>query len=65
MRSLERQFRGYTVHHIDRSKNEEADALAKAAAKGDSLYSDVFYQVIETPFVRHPDLQVISVSMIC
>jgi hypothetical protein len=43
MQSLERQFRGLTVHHINRSKNEDADALGKATARGDPLPSDVLY----------------------
>jgi ribonuclease HI len=47
--SLERQFKGFTLHHVDRAKNEEADALAKAAARGEVLPSDVFYHVIGTP----------------
>jgi ribonuclease HI len=40
IRSLERQFKGFTLQHVDRAKNEEADALAKAAARGESLPSD-------------------------
>ena len=51
--SLERQFKGFTLQHVDRAKNEEADALAKAAAKGEALPSDVFYHVISTPAVRN------------
>jgi ribonuclease HI len=35
VRSLEKQFKGFTLQHIERSKNEEADMLAKAASKGD------------------------------
>jgi ribonuclease HI len=31
---LEKQFKGFTLQHVERNKNEEADALAKAAAKG-------------------------------
>jgi hypothetical protein len=54
--SLERQFQGFTVQNIDRSKNEEPDALAKAASRGDPLPFDIFYQVIEIPFVWQPDL---------
>jgi hypothetical protein len=53
--SLERQFKGFTVQHVDRAKNEEADALAKAAAKGKALPSDVFYHIIDTPAVRNPE----------
>jgi hypothetical protein len=37
---------------VDLSKNEEADALAKAAARGDPLPSDVFFQIIEALVVR-------------
>ena len=33
VRSLEKQFKGFTLQHVDRNKNEEVDALAKAAAK--------------------------------
>jgi ribonuclease HI len=51
VRSLERQFKGFTLQHVDRAKNEEGDALAKAAAKGEALPSDMFYHVIGTPDV--------------
>jgi hypothetical protein len=43
------------LQHVDRAKNEEADALAKAAARGEALPSDVFYHVIGTPAVRSPE----------
>jgi ribonuclease HI len=52
--NLEKQFKGFTLQHVDRAKNEEADALAKAAAKGEALPFDVFYHVIGTPVVRNP-----------
>jgi ribonuclease HI len=55
VRSLERQFKGFTLQHVDRAKNEEADALAKEAARGETLPSDVFYHVIGTPAVRNPE----------
>jgi ribonuclease HI len=55
IRSLERQFKGFTLQHVDRAKNEEADVLAKAAARGKALPSDVFYHVIGTPAVRSPE----------
>jgi ribonuclease HI len=53
--SLERQFKGFTLQHVDRAKNDEADALAKAAARGEALPSDVFYHVIGTPAIRSPE----------
>ena len=42
----------FTLQHIDRNKNEKADALAKAAARRDLMPSDVFLHMIETPAVR-------------
>jgi ribonuclease HI len=52
---LKKQFKGFTLQHVERNKNEEADALAKAAAKGEALPSDVFYHVIGTPAVHNPE----------
>jgi ribonuclease HI len=37
VRSLEKQFKGFTLQHVDRARNEEANALAKAAARGKAL----------------------------
>jgi hypothetical protein len=55
VRGLEKQFMGFTLQHVERNKNEEVDALAKAAAKGEALPSDMFYHVIGTPAVRNPE----------
>jgi hypothetical protein len=55
VRGLEKQFKGFTLQHVDRNKNEEANVLAKAAAKGEALPFDVFYHVIDTPAVRNPE----------
>jgi ribonuclease HI len=53
VRSLEKQFKGFTLQHVDRARNEEADALAKTIARGKALPSDVFYHVIGTRAVRN------------
>jgi ribonuclease HI len=53
VRSLERQFKGFTLQHVDRTRNEEADALAKVAARGETLPSDVFCHVVGTPAVHN------------
>jgi ribonuclease HI len=55
VRGLERQFKGFTLQHVDRARNEEDDALTKAAARGEALPSDVFYHVIGTPAIRSPE----------
>jgi ribonuclease HI len=54
IRTLEKQFKLFTLQHIERNKNEEADMLAKAAAKGEPLPSDMFFHTIGTPTVRNP-----------
>jgi hypothetical protein len=54
IRSLEKQFKGIILQHIERNKNEEADTLAKARAKGEPLPSDVFYHIVSTPAVETP-----------
>jgi ribonuclease HI len=55
VRSLEKQFKGFTLQHVDRARNKEADVLAKAAARGEALPSDVFYHVIGTSAVHSPE----------
>jgi ribonuclease HI len=54
VRGLEKQFKGFTLQHVEQNKNEEADALAKAAAKGKALPSDMSCHVIGTPAVHNP-----------
>jgi ribonuclease HI len=60
VRILERQFKGFTLQHVDRARNEEADVLAKAAARDETLPSYVFYHVIGTPAVHN--LEVLQVT---
>jgi ribonuclease HI len=55
IRSLKKKFKGFTLQHIKRNKNEEADTLAKAAAKGEPLPCDVFYHVVDTLAIRNPE----------
>ena len=55
VQSLEKQFKGFTLQHIVQNKNKEANMLAKAAAKGKPLPSDVFFHTIITPVIRNPE----------
>jgi hypothetical protein len=43
------------LQHIEWNKNEEVDMLAKVAAKGDPLPSDMCFHTIGTPDVRNPE----------
>ena len=46
-------FQGlHTIEHIDRSKNIEADELAKAAARKTPLPADVFFHTIKDASVK-------------
>jgi hypothetical protein len=46
---MESYFKGYTVEYIERTKNIEADQLAKATARKTVLPLDIFFQTIEAP----------------
>jgi ribonuclease HI len=43
VRRMENFFKGFTVQHIERTKNTEADKLAKVATKKVVLPPDVFF----------------------
>ena len=52
VRSMEKHFKGFTVIHIRRDENQEADKLAKAAAHKEPLPPDVFYEKITNPSTK-------------
>jgi len=52
VRAMEKHFRGFTIIHIPRAQNDEADRLAKAAARKQKLPPDVFFEEISTPSTR-------------
>jgi ribonuclease HI len=52
VRRMENFFKGFTTQHIERTKNTEADELAKAIAKKAVLPLDIFFHVIEDPSVK-------------
>jgi hypothetical protein len=43
---------GFTVKHIERTKNTKVDEMAKAVARKAVLPPDVFFQVIEDPSIK-------------
>jgi hypothetical protein len=49
---MENHFQGFTVEHIERSQNTEADDLAKATARNTSMPANIFFQVIEEGLVK-------------
>jgi hypothetical protein len=52
IRRMDNYFKGFTVEYIERTKNKEADELAKAAAKKAVLPPNLFFQVVEDLFVK-------------
>lgn len=55
VRKMEKHFIGFTLRHIPRAENEEADQLAKAAAQSTPLPPDVFYQVLIVKAIKEED----------
>jgi hypothetical protein len=43
----QRHFKGYSVQHIPRDDNNEADKLAKAVARNQEMPPDVFFKIIK------------------
>jgi ribonuclease HI len=52
VRRMENFFKGFTVEHIERAKNTEADELAKPVARKTVLPLDVFFETIEYPSIK-------------
>jgi hypothetical protein len=49
VRALERRFQGFTLKHIPRAVNTEADELVKAAANNLPIPEGAFYQILQVP----------------
>jgi hypothetical protein len=58
---MERHFKGYSVQHILRDDNNEADKLAKAAAKNQEMPPDVFFEIIKEPSIKEEKAKIVSV----
>jgi hypothetical protein len=56
VRKMERHFRGFTIEHLPRIRNGEADELAKKAARGEAMPPDVFFEILTAPSIK-PDKQ--------
>ena len=52
VRAMEKHFRGFTIVHIPCAQNDEANRLAKAAARKQQLPPDVLFEEISTPSTR-------------
>jgi ribonuclease HI len=64
VRRLEASFEGFSVKNIPRGENEHTDLLAKSAAQGLPLPSDVFFETIKAPSVELLERAVLNISPI-
>jgi ribonuclease HI len=62
VRRLEASFEGFSVKNILRGENDHADLLAKSAAHGLPLPSEVFFETIKAPSVELMERVVLTIS---
>jgi ribonuclease HI len=62
VRRLEASFEGFSIKNVPRGENEHANLLAKSAAQGMPLPSDVFFETIKAPLVELLERAVLSIS---
>jgi ribonuclease HI len=61
VREMERNFKGYSLQHIPRDDNNEADKLAKAAVRNQELPPDVFFEIIREPSINESRPKIVNV----
>jgi hypothetical protein len=61
---MENYFKGFTVEYIERSKNNEADELAKATARNIPLPIDVFFQVVSNASIKTVEMEPMVMNLI-
>jgi hypothetical protein len=62
VRRLEASFEGFSVKNIPRGENEHVDLLAKSAAQGLPLPSEVFFETIRAPSMELLERAVLTIS---
>jgi hypothetical protein len=64
VRRLEASFEGFSVKNIPRGENKHADLLAKSAAQGLPLPSEIFFETIKAPSVELMERAVLAISLV-
>jgi hypothetical protein len=62
VRSIEASFEGFSIKNIPRGENKHADLLAKSAAQGLPIPSEVFFETIKAPSVDLLERGVLNIS---
>jgi hypothetical protein len=65
VREIERHFKGYSVQHIPRDDNNEADKLAKAAARNHAMPPDVFFEIIKEQSIQESKPKIVNIAETC
>jgi hypothetical protein len=61
VREMESYFKGYSVQHIPRDDNNEADKLAKAAARNQVMPPDVFFEIVKEPSIKESKPKIMNI----
>jgi ribonuclease HI len=64
VRRMEASFEGFSVKNIPRGENEHANLLAKSAAQGLPLPSEVFFEIIKALSVELMERAVLTISLV-
>jgi hypothetical protein len=48
------RHRGFTIEHLPRKRNGEADELAMKVVRGEAMPPDVFFDILTAPSIK-PD----------
>jgi ribonuclease HI len=64
VRRIECYFKGFTVEYIERTKNVEADELAKVVACNTSLPADVFFHMISDASIKTIEAEPSMINLI-
>jgi lipopolysaccharide biosynthesis protein len=60
VREMVKHFKGYTVQHISRNDNSEADKLGKAVAQNQVIPPDVFFEIIREPSIKDQKPKIVN-----
>jgi hypothetical protein len=60
-REMERHFKGYSVQHIPRDDNNEADKLAKVADRNHAMPPNMFFEIIKEPSIQESKPKILNI----
>jgi ribonuclease HI len=60
VREMQRYFKGYSVQHIPRDNNNEADKFAKAATRNQAMPPNVFFEIIKEPSIKESKPKIVN-----